>query len=125
AIERRAAVAAEVAHQLAAAVGLGDEALRRALGEREAVARHERRDRAVRARGALAVDAVAGAQLVDRCADAVADGAAKTAAGMGHGSPPPLVSGYDTTMRWLCVLLVVMVETAWAQYPAKAVRMVV
>jgi len=28
-------------------------------------------------------------------------------------------------MRWLCVLLVVMVETAWAQYPAKAVRMVV
>jgi tripartite-type tricarboxylate transporter receptor subunit TctC len=28
-------------------------------------------------------------------------------------------------MRWLCVLLVVMVETAWAQYPAKPVRLVV
>src|SRR5256886_420786 len=69
--------------------------------------------------------AVTGAQLVDRCADLVSDGAAKAAAGMGHGSRPPMVCGYDTTMRWLCVLLVVMVETAWAQYPAKAVRMVV
>ncbi|HEY3073980.1 MAG TPA: tripartite tricarboxylate transporter substrate binding protein [Burkholderiales bacterium] len=28
-------------------------------------------------------------------------------------------------MRWLCVLLVVMVEMAWAQYPARPVRMVV
>src|SRR5437762_5040414 len=38
---------------------------------------------------------------------------------------PPVVSGYDTTMRWLCVLLVVMVEMAWAQYPTRPVRMVV
>jgi tripartite-type tricarboxylate transporter receptor subunit TctC len=28
-------------------------------------------------------------------------------------------------MRWLCVLLVLLVETAWAQYPAKPIRLVV
>src|SRR6266496_2129988 len=68
--------------------------------------------------------AVTGAQLADRCADGVADGAAKAAAGISHGSLL-VVSGYDTAMRWLCVLLVLIVETAGAQYPAKSVRLVV
>jgi tripartite-type tricarboxylate transporter receptor subunit TctC len=36
-----------------------------------------------------------------------------------------LGGGYDTAMRWLCVLLVLLAETASAQYPAKPVRLVV
>src|SRR5437763_982324 len=86
AIERRAAVAAEVAKERAAAVGLLGVALRRALHDPEVLAPHERHHGAVRAGGALAIGAVALAQLAERCADGVADGAAQAAAGMSHDS---------------------------------------
>src|SRR5712692_3219628 len=57
----------------------------RALGDLEAVARHDGVDGAAGARGFLAVGAVAGAQAGDGRGHGVADGAAEAAAGeRGH-----------------------------------------
>src|SRR5256885_8287641 len=84
-VEVRAAVAAEVTDERAAAVGFLGIVLRCALGELEAIARDEGGHRAMRSGGALAIDAMAGAQLGDRRADGIADGAAKAAAGAGRG----------------------------------------
>src|SRR5258706_1471239 len=78
--ERRAAVAAEVARQRAAARRIALEDLGRAVLELELVARHDAHHRAVRAGSLLAVAAVAGAKLGGGSADAVADRAAETAA---------------------------------------------
>ena len=56
-------------------------------GDGERARRQHRVDAAARARGLLAVGAVARAQLGDRLADGVADGAAQAATGErgGHG----------------------------------------
>src|SRR5580765_5557867 len=83
AVDGRAAVAAEVAVQDAAAVGLLREPLRRALRDAEVLRRHERVDRAARAGDFLAVGAVAGAQFRNLCADAVTNGAAQATADQG------------------------------------------
>ena len=90
AVDRRAAVAAEMPAQGAAAQGRRIVVLlRRAARDAELPARHHGIDRAVVARGLAAVLAVAGAQRADGGADFIANGAAQAAAGErgGHGFP--------------------------------------
>src|SRR6185369_4159716 len=95
AVERDAAVAAEIAVQDAAAVGLLSESLWRALRDAEVLRRDQRVDRSAGARDLLAIGAVAGAQFADGGVDAVADGAAEAAAleGGGHFTVPWLGCG--------------------------------
>src|SRR5256885_6756076 len=87
-VELRAAVAAEVTDERAAAVGFLGIVLRCALAELKAIAWDEGGHGAMGAGRALAIDAVAGAQLGDRRANRIADGAAKAAAraGRAHGN---------------------------------------
>src|SRR6267378_1891082 len=82
AVDRRAAVGAEMAAQRAAAVRGGIVvAPGRPLGDLEAVARDDGIHAAAAARTPLAVGAMAGAQSGDGGADRVADGAAEAASG--------------------------------------------
>src|SRR5438876_5490516 len=91
AVDRRAAVGAEVAAQRAAALRGGIVvAPGRPPGDLETVAGNDGIDGAAAARSPLAVGAMAGAQSGDRGADRVADGAAEAASGErgGHRVTP-------------------------------------
>src|SRR5574341_562666 len=82
AVDRRAAIRAEVAAQGAAAFGRAVVvAPGLPLRDAEALARHDGVDRAAGPGGFLAVEAVAGAQRADGRGDRVANGAAEAAAG--------------------------------------------
>ena len=97
AVDRRTAVAAEIAIQRSAAVGSRSVELRRALRDFECRARNHRVDAASGARCFLAVRAVAGAKLGDRDADGVTNGAAEAASGLGacHRGCPWLYIGCE------------------------------